>query len=387
VVQGRKLRLIVIMTVISNENTNLNVHETTDKSVRRVWSKSLSTVDVVIPCYNYARYLRACVNSVLSQPRVSVRVLVIDDASSDETPQVGQELASADSRVELRRHQQNKGHIATYNEGLIEWSAGDYAVLLSADDMLTPGSLSRAVRIMDADETIGMVYGRAIHFTREDEIPKVSAHNAEYTRFDGAEWLKGRCRTGQNVITSPEVVVRGSIQRAIGGYRPSLPHTGDLEMWLRIAAISNIAYVRNIPQALYRVHQASMIRTKYHCSFLDLKERKAAFDTFFRENRGILIEWERLQESSNKALAREALWDACRAYDHDRVREGRAQELIEFATATYSGTPLLAEHAAFQRRQRLGPVICNRTQIFAGTALVRRLKHRWRRRQWQRNGV
>ena len=55
----------------------------------------MTTVDVVIPCYNYARYLRGCVESVLSQPDVSVRVLVIDDASSDETSEVGQELAAS----------------------------------------------------------------------------------------------------------------------------------------------------------------------------------------------------------------------------------------------------------------------------------------------------
>src|SRR5208337_1578043 len=86
----------------------------------------VSTVDVVIPCYNYARYLRRCVQSVLSQSGVDVRVLVIDDASSDDTPQVGNDLAGSDSRVEFRRHEVNRGHIATYNEGLIGWSTAKY---------------------------------------------------------------------------------------------------------------------------------------------------------------------------------------------------------------------------------------------------------------------
>ena len=48
--------------------------------------------------------------------------------------------------------------------------------------------------------------------------------------------------------------MRGSVQRAVGGYSPELPHAGDLEMWLRIAAVSDIAYVRRVPQAFYRVH-------------------------------------------------------------------------------------------------------------------------------------
>src|SRR5579884_1695444 len=108
----------------------------------------MSQVDVVIPCYNYARFLHQCVQSVLSQEGVDVRVLIIDDASKDETPQVGAALAAQDKRVEFRRHRTNHGHIATYNEGLIDWAAGEFSLLLSADDVLIPGSFARAVKLL-----------------------------------------------------------------------------------------------------------------------------------------------------------------------------------------------------------------------------------------------
>ena len=49
----------------------------------------MSSVDVVVPCYNYARYLETCVSSVLDQEGVDVRVLIIDDASSDRSAEVG----------------------------------------------------------------------------------------------------------------------------------------------------------------------------------------------------------------------------------------------------------------------------------------------------------
>lgn len=81
----------------------------------------MSSVSIIIPSYNYARFLRGCVESVLMQEDVEV---IIDDCSSDETDAVGQELA-ADPRVTYRRHQVNRGHIATYNEGL-EWASADY---------------------------------------------------------------------------------------------------------------------------------------------------------------------------------------------------------------------------------------------------------------------
>jgi glycosyltransferase involved in cell wall biosynthesis len=346
-----------------------------------------NTVDVVIPCYNYARYLRGCVNSVLSQSGMNVRVLVIDDASSDDTPIVGEELAASHSTVHFRRHEQNKGHIATYNEGLLEWSTGDYVVLLSADDMLAPGSLSRAVQVMETDPSIGLVYGRAIHFRDEAELPCVKSERIMHTSWRGTEWLQLRCRAGYNVITSPEVVVRGSIQRQVGGYNPDLPHAGDLEMWLRIAAVSNIAHIRKVPQAFYRVHSDSMMRTTFRGSFVDLRQRKAAFDSFFSRCRSLREDLSLLQNSAYRSLAREALWDACRAYDRNDQSLSHVAELEEFALKAYDQTISLPEYGALRRRRRLGPVLCNRTQVFAAPALARKV-HRWAlKARWQRWGV
>ena len=345
----------------------------------------MSTVDVVIPCYNYARYLTTCVDSVLCQSGVDVRVLVIDDASSDDTPRVGRDLAASDPRVEFRRHEVNAGHIATYNEGLLDWSTSEYVVLLSADDLLVPGSLGRAVRIMDADQRIGMVYGHAIYFENEPRIPR-NLRESSHTRWSGSEWLEGRCRAGHNVISSPEVVVRGSVQRAVGGYRPELPHSGDLEMWLRIAAVADIAYVRGVPQAYYRKHASSMLRTTYGNKLADLRQRKVAFDTFFQHHRG-RVDAGRLHDLANRALAREALWAAARAYDRNRVEEAAAAELEEFAITTYPGGQSLPEHSALRRRQILGPVICNRTQIFAPPAILRRVRSWLGWQRWKRRGV
>jgi hypothetical protein len=240
---------------------------------------------------------------------------------------------------------------------------------------------------MDDDRSIGMVYGPTIHFSREARLPKRSTREFTYTRWSGAEWLQARCRAGHNVITSPEVVVRGSIQRSVGGYRPELPHAGDLEMWLRIAAVSDIAYINDVPQAFYRVHSSSMMRTVYRGSFLDLRQRKAVFDAFFHRHRSVVSDADRLYDEANRALAREALWDACRAYDRNQVQLSQAGQLEEFALTAFAGATSLAEYGALRRRQRLGPLICNRTQVFAAPALVKRLQ-RWALKQrWRKQGI
>ena len=89
---------------------------------------TMSSVDVLIPCYRYGRYLQECVQSVLTQGIGELRVLILDDASPDDTPEVAAALARQDKRVTYRRHETNRGHIETYNEG-IAWARADYMML------------------------------------------------------------------------------------------------------------------------------------------------------------------------------------------------------------------------------------------------------------------
>src|SRR6267378_7316160 len=81
-------------------------------------SGPLPRVTVVVPCYNYGRYLPDCLGSILAQPRVDVDVVLVDDASTDGSGDVAEELAAMDRRITLVRHARNAGHIATYNDGL-----------------------------------------------------------------------------------------------------------------------------------------------------------------------------------------------------------------------------------------------------------------------------
>lgn len=218
----------------------------------------MSAVDVVVPCYNYARYLQHCVFSVLEQPGVDVRVLIIDDASSDDTPEVGARLAAADRRVEFRRHAANKGHIATYNEGLLGWARAEHSLLISADDALAPGALRRAVTVMERHRDVSLVYGMSRVIRHEDSDDSAYREPApEYRIIPGPAFLQFCCETCFNPVPTPTAVVRTASQQRLGGYRADLPHTGDLEMWMRFAADGPVAVLRAV-QAEYRWHGANM---------------------------------------------------------------------------------------------------------------------------------
>jgi glycosyltransferase involved in cell wall biosynthesis len=374
------------MTSVLESTGEVQVRERTSTSEVRSLSHVEPTVDVVIPCYKYGRYLRRCVESVVQQRDVNVRVLIVDDASPDDSAEVGGALAAQYPQVEFRRHLTNAGHIATYNEGLIGWAESPYCMLLSADDLLAPGALGRAVRIMERDPTVGMVYGRAIHFYEEQQLPTGDVRSAGCIRYRGSEWIRRRFRAANNVITSPEVVVRTSVQRAVGGYRPELPHSGDLEMWLRIAAVSNVAYVR-APQAFYRVHSASMQRTQFQGNLVDMVERRAAFHFFLRLSSEKADAREELQKNVDLAFAKGALWDACRMYDHGRADDEQVQALVQFAAKTWEEAHKLPEFRALERRKLLGVAMCHRSQVFVLPAAIR-WAGRWLRKQrWQRVGV
>lgn len=344
-------------------------------------------VDVVVPCYNYAHFLPRCVASILDQPGVDVRVLVIDDCSSDETADVVAALMAADERVHGRRHAVNEGHIATYNEGLLEWAEAEFSVLISADDMLAPGALARAAAVFGSDSRIGLVYGRGVYFTDHDDLPRVPSLPLGVSRWSGRDWLEGRCRAGHNVISSPEVVVRTSVQQSVGGYRPEFPHAGDLEMWLRIAAVSDIAYMRGRPSAYYRIHDKSMFRTRFNSATADMLQRSEVYERFCRDHRGVLPDTDRLWVLAGRALAREALWKVCRAYDHGDAGRVPEDELVEFALDVCPEATRLREYAALERRRRWGPRFCRRTQIFLGPALVKRGRNLLWWQTWKWRGV
>src|SRR5690606_27596261 len=98
---------------------------------------------------------------------VDVRVLIIDDVSSDETEAVGRRLASLDERVSFWRHEKNLGLVGTLNDGIYNWASAPYLLALSADDALAPGALARACAVLDKHPEIGMVYGIAKIITAE----------------------------------------------------------------------------------------------------------------------------------------------------------------------------------------------------------------------------
>ncbi|MDR6987270.1 glycosyltransferase involved in cell wall biosynthesis [Paenarthrobacter nitroguajacolicus] len=234
-----------------------------------------ASVSVVVPCYNYGHYLPEAVASALSQDGVDVEVIVVDDASTDGSAAVAWRLASEDPRITVVLHESNQGHIATYNDGLSR-ARGRYVTLLSADDVIAPGALSRAAALMEANPRVGMVYGLPRDFT--ERPPAVPLHErTTWTVWEGKAWVSLACARGRNFILSPEVVMRTAAVLSVGAYSTMLPHSGDLEYWLRAAGSWDVGRINGPVQAFYRVHGANMHQTEFAAAAVDLKHRLEAF--------------------------------------------------------------------------------------------------------------
>jgi Glycosyl transferase family 2 len=341
----------------------------------------VSTVQVIIPCYNYGRYLRSCVASALSQEGVDVSVLIIDDCSSDNSVVICRELAAEDRRVSFIHHLVNKGHIATYNEGLA-LASSDYLVLLSADDLLTPGALRRAADLMDRHPSVGLVYGHALTF-QNDPPGDIRTKVQGWTIWSGAEWIEKMCRTGRNFIMCPEVVMRTSIQHRIGAYTTELPHSGDMEMWLRAAAVSDVGRVKGVDQACYRTHPLSMQRTIHAGLLFDLKSRFEAFQAAFNKEAGRLPDAERLLAEAKCALSRTAIRHVLQSIKCGRNLEVPFEAYKEFAFALNPDIASTREWRAFERirqtkRSRLSTLVARK---------IVNLSWRVAWYQWRRSGV
>ncbi|MBY6436599.1 glycosyltransferase [Rhodococcus kroppenstedtii] len=343
-------------------------------------SESLPTVSVVVPCYNYGRYLPYAVRSALDQPGVDVEVIVVDDASTDGSAEVAESLAAEDDRVVVVRHRVNLRHIATYNDGLFR-ARGTYVVLLSADDMLSEGSLARSVALFEAWPGLALVYGGVVTFTDRPPMPATAVRN--WSVFDGAEWIARLCMRGSNLIVNPEAVMRTSVLRELGGYDASFPQAADMLLWMRAATRGGVGRVNGPDQAFYRVHGENMHLTDFGGHLLtEARERRAVFERFFETDGRCLHRADALRDRALHSIGRDALRSAALVGHTDGGSTIESQRLVDFALEC---APTLRRRHEGKARRRSAGHVARLDHAVAVAAHRVRWSLRWRR--WRRYGT
>jgi len=202
-------------------------------------------VSVVIPCYNQAHFLGEAIESVLAQSYRNFEVIVVDDGSTDGTP----EVASRYEEARLVR-QENRGLAGARNRGLAE-ARGEYVVFLDSDDRLLAGALEAGVRELNAHPGCAFVSGhyRPIAANRSSRAvpPRPRVGRNHYLAL-----------LRDNYIMMPaSVIYRRWVFGEVGGFDGSVDAAADWDLYLRIARRFPVHHHGEVV-AEYRWHGANM---------------------------------------------------------------------------------------------------------------------------------
>lgn len=204
--------------------------------------QSLPLVSIVIPCYNYGKYITEAIASVQNSTYPNIEIIVINDGSTDEyTLQV---LASLPDEVKVI-HQQNMGLPETRNNGFRE-AKGKYVLPLDADDLIAPSFLEIGVHLLERCPQYAFVYSEVQLFGNENHI----WYTGEYNLY---ELLL------HNIIPATALLRRAAWER-VGGYDVQMRRGyEDWELWIRLGL--NGFYGKKIKKTLffYRKHGPSML--------------------------------------------------------------------------------------------------------------------------------
>ena len=204
-------------------------------------------VDVLIPSYNHAPWIEAAIRSVLAQEDVDVRLLVLDDGSRDESPQLLTRLAQELGFELILR--ENRGVTSTLIE-LAGRVRAPYFCSLGSDDIMPPGRLRAQLRELQSHPESPGCAGQVIVMDAEGnlEAAPLSRFQRGIPQVDFESLLLGKLE-----LHGASVLLRTEHFRAVGGYRPDIG-IEDYPLWL--ALTHRFGAVRVIPDVAchYRIH-------------------------------------------------------------------------------------------------------------------------------------
>jgi glycosyltransferase involved in cell wall biosynthesis len=203
-------------------------------------------VSVIVPCYNGAAFLEETLRSALAQSYPEVEVLVVDDGSTDSSPEIAR-------RFPVRYiGQPNRGLCEARNAGIRE-SKGDYLVFLDADDRLKPRAIEAGLRALALRPDCAMTVGDHVFITAE------GAYLANSTKGCPAHSHYEALLKSNFIEMIASVLFRRSIFDEVGGFDPTLRVAEDYELYLRIARARPICCHGEIV-AEYRKHESNTSR-------------------------------------------------------------------------------------------------------------------------------
>jgi glycosyltransferase involved in cell wall biosynthesis len=289
-------------------------------------------VSFVVPCYKLGHLLRECVASILSQTYKNFEVLIMDDCSPDNTPEVARSFD--DPRVQHVRNEPNLGHLANYNKG-IRMARGEYIWLISADDKLrSPQVLERYVGMMDRFPNVGYVFCPTMKLSGQLEagVMPYSLISDKEKIFNGRRFLAEHLVIA-NIVPAPAAMARKECYEQVSYFPHDLPHAGDWYLWGMFALHCDVGYFPE-PMVSRRFHEDNMSSGYY----------KEAVLKAFANNLAVLL---RIKEQAAKNGFTDIVGACNRGIVAEYVRQvtpAKAGDPIQIALSDEEFENSLADH-------------------------------------------
>jgi len=222
-------------------------------------------ISVIVPLYNYRKYIGYCLNSILNQTYKNFELIVVDDCSIDNSYSVAKKFKKKDSRVKVIKTDKNSGYSKAKNDGIVI-SKGDYIVTIDADDMMTKNSLEIRLKAM-LKHNVDFVYANA-YFVK-NKISLEECYSTNKHRINKSLDLYN--------IHAQSVTMKREVHVKYGLYDENLRSRSDREMWWRLFGKNDkhdkkvSSYYIDKPVAYYRYHRYSMWRKRKRKPDLDKK--------------------------------------------------------------------------------------------------------------------
>lgn len=215
-------------------------------------------LSVTVLNYNYAHFLPTCLDSILSQIFTDFELILINDASTDNSLEVIKHYQN-DPRVRLINHEKNKGFGGSLIEGC-DLSRGKYLTVISADDWVTDReAFAKQIEVMEQDLEIAFVFANYGYYQDEQ-------HCTYITSPAPASFIRAGAEVLPDVLIERSPLHSGTIIRrtaydAIGGYDIKTRYAIDTKMWAGLCHVGKVAYIHDMLYA-YRMHSSNMSKDK-----------------------------------------------------------------------------------------------------------------------------
>lgn len=215
-------------------------------------------ISVIMPAHNSERFIAQAIDSILEQTYPNLELIVIDDGSSDNTPEIVSSYADHDPRVTLI--QQARGGVSRAGNAGLHAARFDWVARMDSDDIALPHRLETQIKAAIQHPDVIVWGSHAYQINIANKVIGLMEHGPT----SDAEYESLRANGDPFFILNPTTLFRRDIALQVGGYNPTFVAAGDEELWSRMAAYGPM---RVIPEKLlyYRIHSASM--TSSHMAY------------------------------------------------------------------------------------------------------------------------